>query len=257
MRPKLITVLLSVVLFVLTPSILGQTTETRDERFIADARSAYYNLARQGFAGFHASIEPDWKVILADSATKDNLKVFRSLRFSMVVDASGAVTVNHEFGDEKPFVKEIHGHLQRLLSSFFGTWAFFMISSPFSGSEVRIERIENGYNVSYRMQSTEVTLSMSSDFLITEARLFDSTSRRTVRPVFQKTPTGFVLLSYHIVFEPLSQGNKTTIETTIDYRDLGGMRLPNKIHIKGMYGGEPVEAELKFSDCVLTLPSSR
>jgi hypothetical protein len=29
------------------------------------------------------------------------------------------------------------------------------------------------------------------------------------------------------------------------------MKLPSKIHIKGMYGAEPIEAELRFSQYVL------
>jgi hypothetical protein len=240
-----------VILHLFSSSASPQERAVNAEKVITEARAAYYSLTRHGFNGFQAAIEPDWKVILADTATKENLKVFRALRFSMIVDASGAVTVNREFGSPQPSVKQLHDHIQRLLSSFFGSWAFYMISSPFPEFQSKIERVENGYRLSYRVQSTDVILSMSSDFLITEGQLSDSTARRTIGPVFQKTSEGFVLLGYHTVFEPRAQGNKTTLDTTIEYHDVGGMRLPSKIHIKGMYGVEPVEADLRFSQYVL------
>ena len=240
-----------VTLHLLALTVSGQTTAVSGQKVITDARAAYYSLTRHRFHGFQAAIEPDWKVILADTATKENLKIFRGLRFSMVVDASGAVTVNREFGNTQPAVKQVHDHVQRLLSGFFGTWAFFMIRSPFPGLQIRIEPVENGYRLFYKVQSTDVMLSMSRDFLITEVQVSDSTARRTITPVFQKTTEGFVLLGYHTIFEPVGQGNKTTLDTTIDYHDSGGMKLPSKIHIKGMYGNEPIEAELRFNEYVL------
>ena len=94
-------------------------------------------------------------------------------------------------------------------------------------------------------------LSMSPDFLISEGQLSDSTARRTIRPAFQKTSEGLVLLGYQTLFESVGEGKKTTLNATIDYQDVGGMKLPNRIHIKGMYGVEPVEAELRFSQYVM------
>ena len=62
------------------------------------ARSSYYNLSRKGFKGFTATVDPNWEIILANAATSENLKVFRDVKFSMVVDADGVVTVRHELG---------------------------------------------------------------------------------------------------------------------------------------------------------------
>ena len=63
----------------------GQVNTATEPKVIADARAAYYSVTRHGFNGFQAVIEPDWKVILADTGTKENLKVFRDLRLSMIV----------------------------------------------------------------------------------------------------------------------------------------------------------------------------
>lgn len=98
-----------------------------NQTLIGQARGAYYSLARQGFKGFKAHIEPNWEVILAHTATQENLKVFRAVRFSMVVDATGAVKVSHEVDDtDKPrvelYLKQIHDNVERLVAGFFGTW---------------------------------------------------------------------------------------------------------------------------------------
>ena len=239
----------------LASSTLGQTTTVNDSKVITDARAAYYNLTRQGFNGCHATIEPNWKVILGDTATTENLKIFRSQRFSMGVDARGAVTVNREFG-LAPSVREIHEHLRNLVTSFFRTWAFFMISSPFPELQITIENLNKEYRLFYAVQPTGVTLFMTRDFLITEAQLSDSSATRIIKPVFQKTPQGFLLRGYHTSFELLGRGNRTTIDTTIEYDDIHGIKLPGKIHVQGMYGGEPVEAELKFNEYELIPPGS-
>ncbi|HEY6804333.1 MAG TPA: hypothetical protein VI306_12215 [Pyrinomonadaceae bacterium] len=241
----------------LNSAALAQTN--KDKELIQSARAAYYNLTRHNFNGFSATIEPDWKVILADTATAENLKVFRRQRLSMSVSGSGAVTLNQEFDEAPnaslaPSVKQIHKNVQRLLSSFFGTWSFFMIGSPFPEIETRIENLEKEQRLSYTVLTTEVRLKMTSEFLITEGLLTDPKSKRTIKPIFQKTTDGLVLTGYHTVFEPIGPGNRTTMNTVIEYADIGGMKLPARIHIKGMYGAEPVEAEFKFKDADLTKP---
>jgi hypothetical protein len=231
----------------------------QDKELIQNARAAYYNLARHEFNGFSATVEPDWKVILADTATPENLKVFRRQRLSMTVNASGAVTLNREFDEApnanlSPFVKQIHENVQRLLSSFFGTWSFFMIDSPFPELEIKVENLEKEHHLSYTVLTTEVRLKLTPEFLITGGVLTDQKSKRTIKPIFQKTTEGLLLTGYHTVFEPIGPVNKTTMDTVIEYTGVGGLKLPAKIHIKGMYGAEPVEAELKFKDADLTKP---
>jgi hypothetical protein len=141
------------------------------------------------------------------------------------------VTVNREFG-LAPSVREIHEHLRNLVTSFFRTWAFFMISSPFPELQITIENLNKEYRLFYAVQPTGVTLFMTRDFLITEAQLSDSSATRIIKPVFQKTPQGFLLRGYHTSFELLGRGNRTTIDTTIEYDDIHGIKLPGKIHIR-------------------------
>jgi hypothetical protein len=221
---------------------------------IGQARSAYYSVTKKGFKGFTATLEPNWEVILAHTATPKNLKVFRAVRFSMVVDASGAVTVRHEVGanaakpELQPVAEKIHNDVQRLVAGFFNTWRMFMVDSPFPETEnqIKIENPGKQYRLFYTMPSGAMMILMTGDFLITEWNLSSPRVKRTVKPQFQKTVDGFLLTGYQGVVEPIGDGIKTTLDFNIEYQDVGGMKLPLKVRLSGMHGSEPVEAELVF-----------
>ena len=218
---------------------------------ISQARSAYYSLARKEFKGFAATVEPNWEVILGQAATPANLKVFRAVRFSMVVDANGAVTVSHEVGPNvvnPELVTRIHNDVQRLVNGFFNTWRIFVVSSPFPETEnqTRIENSGTQHRLTYTTQSGKVTIAMAGDFTITEWNSTGPTVKRTVKPQFQKTPDGFLLTGYQGVFEPIGDGIKTTLDFHIEYQDVNGMKVPLKLRFSGMHGSEPVEAEVVF-----------
>ena len=253
---KLIRALGSLLLvFTLTVSVCPREQTTTNHDVISQARAAYYSLERKGFKGFTATIEPNWEVILAQTATPANLKVFRSVQFSMVVDANGAVTVTHEVGADaakpelQPTVNRIHTDVRRLVTGFFNTWRIFTVGSPFpdTANEVKIESAGKQYRVSYPTQSGAVTIAMTGDLLLTEWNLSGPTVKRTVKPQFQKTPDGLLLTGYHGVFEPIGPGIKTTLDFRIEYQDAGGMKVPRKLRFSGMHGTEPVEAELIFT----------
>jgi hypothetical protein len=236
----------------------AQSVSADKDDVIGRARSAYYNLTRKGFAGFKATIHPNWEVTLGPAATQQNLKVFRTLRFSMAVDASGGIVVSHEVvNPEKvwvePYVKQIHYNVNRLVTSFFNTWATFVVNSPFPGTDgdVKFQTSGNAYRLFYSTQPGENTLALTNDLLITEWIIVNPRGKRTVKPRFDKTSAGLLLNGYQLTFEPSSEGIRSTTDLQIDYQEFGGMLLPRKIRIKGMHGAEPIEAELEFSEYVL------
>lgn len=239
------------IVLVLTVSAQPRPQSATDQTVISRARTTYYSLARKGFKGFTATVEPNWEVILAQTATPANLKVFRAVRFTMVVDGNGAVTVSHEVGPNAPgaeVVNRIHYDVQRLVTGFFNTWRIFVVRSPFPETEnqFKIENANKQYRLSYTTQSGEVTIAMTDDLVIKEWNLTASTSKRTVKPRFQKTADGLLLTDYQGLFEPIGDGIKTTLDFHIDYQDAGGAMVPRKVRLSGMHGSEPVEAELSF-----------
>jgi hypothetical protein len=241
--------------FVLTVSVSAPAAGTKGEDVVHQVRAAYYDLTRQGFHGFNAALDPNWEVILGPTATRENLKIFRALRFSMSVDEKGIVTVVHDpISTRNPqlesYINQIHFNIQRLVSAVFGTWAMFMVNGPLpdNESQIKLENLTKGYRLFYTRQSASVMLTMTSDLVITEVKLTDPTASRMVKPRFQKTTEGLVLNGYQMLFEPLGEGIKTTLDVTIENRLVSKMKLPSKIQFKGMYGSEPVEAEVSFKN---------
>ena len=246
-----------VAIHILTVPVAGDSAAYGCQDKIDQARSAYYNLRNHGFNGFTATIEPNWRVTLGPTATKENLKIFRALRFSMVVDANGTVSVSHEVisldkARVEPYAAQIQENVLRLVAGSFGTWARFVIASPFPENEtpVKIENSGEECRVFYAVESANIALAMTND-LITEWKLTAPNARRTINPSFRKTSGGLLLNSYKSVFEPAGVGVKTTSDVTIEYQDVEGMKLPHKIAIRGLYGSEPFAAELTFKQYVL------
>lgn len=237
-----------------TVSLYPRDQTANNQDVIRRASIEYYSLARKGFKGFTATIEPNWEVILAQTATPANLKIFRDVRFSMVVDANGSITVTHELGpnatkpDLQPTINRIHFDVQRLVTGFFNTWRIFVVSSPFPEIEnqTKVERSRKQYRLSYSTPSGEVTITTTDDLLIKEWNLSGTTAKRTVKPQFQKTADGYLLTGYQGVSEPIGEGIKTTLDFHIEYQDFNGMKVPQKVRFNGMHGSEPVEAELVF-----------
>lgn len=263
---KKLVVALSLLVTIFSPAlpVCAQTSPNNDQVLIDRARGIYYNLGKHGFAGFTSTIEPNWETILGPVANPENLKLFRAIRFTMIVDSKGGVTVSHEIANEEkkqlaPHILQIHYHLQRLIAGFFGTWSIFMISSPFpeNGSRFKTENIGSEYHLTYKMQSSDAVLKMGMDLVTAELILTGPRAKRTIKPVFEKTSEGVTLTAYQTVFEPISEGVKTTLDFNIEYQDVGGLKLPLTVQIKGMHGNEPVEAELRFVQAQLFPRQSR
>ena len=203
----------------------AQSVSADKQEEMGRGQGAYYNLTKQGFNGFKSTIDPNWEVILGPTATADNLKIFRALRFSMTVDANGNATVSYEVVNPdkirlEPYVNQIHGHVNRLVTSFFRTWAMFVISPPETDQ--------------------------------TEWKLAGTSGTQTIKPQFKQTAAGLLLTNYHTNFEPSTTlGIKTDLDVQIEYQELSGLKLPHKIQIKGIHGSEPVEADLEFNQLVL------
>ena len=238
--------------------------QAQDQQTVVDrAWRAYYSLPRRGFSGFKATIEPNWDVILGKTATPQNLKVFRSLRFTLNVDVRGAAKVTYEAVNPdktrtEPYAQQIHANVEGLITGFFSTWTTFVVSSPIPirDGQVRVEDGTNDHRLFFKTRSADAVLTLTRDLLITELKLSGPSGTRTIKPMFQKTTEGLLLSSFTSTFEPTRDSllNSTTLDVQIEYQDLTGMKLPYKVRIKGTHGADPIEAELTFNQVVLNTP---
>jgi len=227
-------------IYLLTVPFSINSFQASDES-ISKARQKLYNLNRQGFSGFKASVEPNWEVILGPTAAPESLRTFRAVRFQLTVDAGGAITLNHEVADAEknrvqPYLNQIDDNVRRLLASFFNIWSIFTVSDLAA--------------------SPNVSITVSNDLIVTEWKLIGPKARQTIKPLFQKTDAGLLLTGYQSLFEPVGEGIKTSMQVSIEYADSGGMKLPHKVRFKGIHGHEPVEAELRFEPVIQSSPAN-
>lgn len=253
MTRQTLTLLTVVMSLALTFQVSRTPAQTTGHDILPQARAAYYNLKRQNFHGLRATIEPDWEVTLGPTATPENLKVFRAVRFSMTMDANGTINVFHHVSDADrlrvdPYLTNIHENVQRLVTAFFNLWTRFMVNSPFPDnlSQIKIEDSGKDYRLLYNVDSNDVVLSLTRDLRVTEMRMTSPRSIRTIRPLFEKTPEGLVLTGYASLFEPVGEGVRTELDFTIEYQDPGAQKFPNRIVIRGVHGSEPVAAAFRF-----------
>jgi hypothetical protein len=257
---KLVCLAVFLLTLIIATSLPVPAQSKNTDEVISKARAAYYNLKRQGFAGFKAAVIPNWEVILGPTATQENLKIFRAVRFSIAQDAEGALSVNHEVSktDEarvEPYLKAIHDNIQRLVTGFLGMWARFMVNSPFPEDEtqIKIEKSGSGYRLFYTTNTSDVSLAMTNNLQLTEWKFSAPLGSRTIKPRFQETVEGLLLSGYQSTFEPVGPGIHTTLDFTIEYQEVERFRLPMKVGIRGVHNQQPVEAELRFAHYVLNV----
>jgi hypothetical protein len=145
-------------------------------------------------------------------------------------------------------VARIQYDLQRLVIGFFNTWRTFVVTSPLSVPEnvIKLENQGKEYRLSYITLSGEITIVMTDELLIRETKFSGRSVKRTLKPQFEKTADGFLLTDYKQVTEPVGEGITTILDFHIQYQDLNGLKLPQKVRLGGTYGTEPVQAELTF-----------
>lgn len=235
--------------------------QSPNDELIAKTRRDLYNLNRQGFHGFKASVEPNWEVILGPTAAPESLRIFRAVRFDLTVDANGAITLTHNVADAEknrvqPYLQQIDDDVRRLLATFFNIWSIFAVRSPFpeTQTQINIEQRGTHYFVSYSAPPSDVYITLGSDLVVAEWKLSGPKAKQTIKPRFANSDAGLVLTGYQSLFEPAGDGIKTSMEVNIEYQDVGSLKLPHKVRFRGVHGKEPVEAELRFEQCTLISP---
>src|SRR5215510_15147451 len=71
---------------------------SQDKRqIISRARRSYYNLRQLGLSEFHATLQPNWSVIINGvEGNPQALRTLNALRFWMVLTADDQVKVDHQ-----------------------------------------------------------------------------------------------------------------------------------------------------------------
>ena len=57
-----------------------------------------------------------------------------------------------------------------------------------------------------------------------------------------------LLIEYSATYLPAQGPGKVELNIRSDYQDVNGFKLPQRLRLHGAYDGQPIEAELVFSD---------
>jgi hypothetical protein len=235
------------------------------QKILAQARQSYYNLRAEGMSGFQCDVTPNWELMLAKerkenpSSTNAAIKTLSQLRFttSLAADSSVKVTHNDLAGQSEEMMKalaQIYGGMEQMASGFFETWNVFMLSPPFPEvrSEYRLESAGPGYRLTYKEGTADVVTTMGRDFAISEMQITTPESNSVIHPTFARTAKGLRLSGYEPSYESQKPDEATQLRVLVDYQDLQGLSMLQKLNLSGSYGGSPFAIELTFSGCQVT-----
>jgi hypothetical protein len=235
------------------------------QALLAQARHAYYNLRTEGLDSFECTVTPDWELLLraerqqnpagADAA----IKTLRQLQFitRLASDSSVKLTHNDLTGQSNEMMtalRQIYSGMEQMASGFFDTWKLFMLSPPFpaAASEYQLERVGSRYRLSYKEDNANVVTNMEKDFAITDMRVSTPEFDSTIRPDFARTARGFVLNGYEADYQSQKPEETTHLKVHMDYQEVAGLQMLQKLNLTGSYGGSSFAIELAFGGCKVT-----
>lgn len=226
------------------------------------ARAAYYSLKTEGMTGFTCAMVPNWTALLQTQGVTDPatltpaVEKLNQLHFSVTVDGNGAAKVTHnEISAENQKVaeglKQIYSGMEQMTTGFFQTWSVFVVNPPLPepDTEIELEKAAAEYRIRYNEGATKVGVNMGKDYAVSSVKATTADFDSVIRPHFAKSGKGFLMSSYEAQYEGTGGKDKTELQVALDYQDVSGMKLPQKLNLKGSYNGTPFQVEVAFSDC--------
>jgi len=232
---------------------------------LGKAHQSYYNLHHEGLSGMECSLTPNWESMLKDvrkqdpNAADNAIKTLNQLHFvtSLAADDSVKLTHNELTGQSDQMMsalKQIYGGMEQMATGFFDTWKVFMLQPPFPevNSKYQLESAGSKYKLIYKEGTTNVVTNMGRDFAITDMQITTPQFNSVIKPSFSKTPKGLRLTAYEATYQSGKAEETTFLKVFVDYQDVDGLSVPQKLNLSGTYGTQPFNIELTFSGCQVT-----
>ncbi|HLW55036.1 MAG TPA: hypothetical protein VKW06_19550 [Candidatus Angelobacter sp.] len=248
----------------LLPALSAQDLPNK-KALVGQARDSYYNLRSQGLSSFECSITPNWQLLLQDqrkqdpAATDTAIQTLNQLRFVTTLAADDSVKLTHNDlpGQSEQMMaalKQIFGGMEQMTSGFFDTWKLFMVSRPFPDvdSQYLMESLGQQYRLSYKDGNADVVTTMARDFSISDLKVTTPDFNSSLQPTFTRTPRGWRLSGYEASYQSQKPEEATHLKVFVDYQDVQGLSVLQKLSLSGSYGGAPFAIELAFSACRVT-----
>ncbi len=232
------------------------------QAILSQARQSYYNLRNEGLASFQCSVTPNWENLLQNERKQNPegadaaIKTLSQLRFvtSLAADNSVKLTHNELSGQNKEMMdalRQIYEGMEQMASGFFDTWKLFMVGPPFPevNSQYQLEEVGPQYRLTYKEDNADVVTTMDHNFSIANLKVTSPQFDSSIQPTFTRTTKGLVLRGYNASYQSQKPEEATQLKVLIDYQEVGGFQMLQKLNLSGTYGGAPFSVELAFSDC--------
>jgi hypothetical protein len=236
--------------------------QTANEREIVKrARQSYYSLKDQGLAEFQCTIVPNWQLLLTeqklDSDTVSRaVLLLNKIHFSVSLAAGGEAKVTHndvsaENEQVAKGLSQIYSGMEQMTSGFFQTWSAFSMSPalPEIGGDYQLEQTGTEYRLSHKDGAADVVTLLERNFAMSYLKTTTPEFDSTIRPQFKKTTKGLLMTGYQATYTGKSAADTTEVQVAIDYQAVDELQLPQKLDLKGTYGGSPFHVEVTFSGC--------
>lgn len=243
---------------------LAQTVANK-QSVINQARQSYYNVRGEGLLGFECSLTPNWELLLQQQSQQNPeaadaaLKALSNLHFMASLASGNTVKLTHNdlAGQSEKMrnaLKDVYGSMEQLTSGFFDVWNMFTLDAPFpeANSDYRLEAAGTQYRLSYREGLTDVATTMGRDFAISSRKVTTPESDSSIQPTFTRTPEGFLLTAYEENYRSQKPDKTIQLKVALDYQQIEGIQMLQKLRLAGAYDGAPFAVELTFSDCKVT-----
>ena len=236
------------------PALHGAQSEKG--QVLARAGQSYYNLRRSGLIEFHSKIRPNWDLLLGVNIKNGGSNLLNGLQFSVSIDAESKLRIDHHAEIAPPNQKskeefdKIFKRMDDAVSSFFVTWSTFMLTSPFPrvGSEYQLSDIDGQYRFFHKETVGDVLTIADKDFMIIEMRVSGSGFNSWLKPVLEKSPTGFILTGYAGSYQTFANGGVTSVKAVLEYEEVRGLQLLRKVNLDTVFAGQPAQMEWLFTD---------
>jgi len=239
--------------------------QANQKAIVRQARQAYYNLRNEGLLEFQCTLTPDWEALLADQrkadpATADaGVRKLQQLHFSISLGPDGSVKITHndipsENQEMAKGLAQIFSGMEQMTTGFFQTWSPFMLNAPFPevDSVYQLEEVGLQHRLSYKEGTADVVTTMGKDFAISSLNVTTPEFDSTIQPQFTKTPKGLLLSGYEANYQGQSAAEATQLKVHIEYQEVSGLQLVEKLDLRGTYGGSPFQVQVTFSGCQAT-----
>jgi len=246
----------------LVPTLSSAQNLVDKQAILSQARQSYYNLRNEGLATFQCSVTPNWERILQEELRQDpasidaTVKTLSQLHFTTSVAADNSVKLTHndlpgQSQQMKDALRQIYGGMEQMTSGFFDSWGLFMLGTPFPeiNSKYQLDTIGQQYRLTYKEGTADVVTTMGRDFSITDLKVTSPEFDSSLQPTFTKTPRGLLLRGYDASYQSQKPKETTRLKVLIDYQEVQGFQMLQKLNLSGTHDGTAFALELLFSDC--------